>query len=273
MPLEVRSLAEWEAAGVAGMLSVVIPAHNEEGHIEETVRGLVTALSAAGITHEILVVDDNSRDATAAILHRLAAELPTLRVAQNAAPNGFGLAVRTGLAAFRGDAVAIVMADGSDAPEDLVAFHQALRDGYDCVFGTRFGRGGRARGYPWPKWLLNRLGNGLIRALFLIRYNDVTNAFKLYRRSVIAGIQPLLSHHFNLTVELPLKAIVRGYRYAVLPNGWVNRKEGLSKFRIREMGSRYLFIILYCLLEKLLSRQDYRDRDDLRRDQLQVWPR
>lgn len=273
MPLEVRSLAEWEAAGVPGMLSVVIPAHNEEGHIEETVRGLVAALTDAGIVHEILVVNDNSRDRTGTILHRLAAELPTLRIRDNDAPNGFGLAVRTGLAEFRGDSVAIVMADGSDAPADLVRFYRTLQEGYDCVFGTRFSRGGRTKDYPWPKWILNRLGNRLIQALFLMRYNDVTNAFKLYRRSVVAGIQPLLSYHFNLTVELPLKAIVRGYRYAVIPNGWVNRKEGLSKFRIREMGSRYLFIILYCLLEKLLSRQDYRDRSDLRRSQLQVWPR
>ncbi|MCC7274910.1 MAG: glycosyltransferase family 2 protein [Alphaproteobacteria bacterium] len=273
MPLEVRSLAEWEAAGVPGMLSVVIPAHNEEGQIAETVTGLAAALSAAGIVHEILVVNDNSRDRTEAILQGLMATLPGLRYVNNPAPNGFGLAVRTGLAEFRGDAVAIVMADGSDSPEDLVRFHRTLEEGYDCVFGTRFARGGHASDYPWPKLVLNRFGNRVIQGLFLIRYNDVTNAFKLYRRSVIAGLQPLLAYHFNLTVELPLKAIVRGYRYAVVPNGWVNRKEGLSKFRVREMGSRYLFIILYCLLEKWLSRQDYRDRQDLRETQLQVWHR
>jgi len=273
MPLEVRSLAEWEAAGVPDLLSVVIPAHNEEGHIEETVTALVRALDGAGIAHEILVVNDNSRDRTVEILERLAHSVPTLRHVDNPAPNGFGLAVRTGLAEFRGDAVAIVMADGSDPPADLVRFYARLREGYDCVFGTRFARGGSASDYPWPKWILNRIGNQAIRALFLMRYNDVTNAFKLYRRPVIAGLQPLLSYHFNLTVELPLKAIVRGYRYAVEPNGWINRKQGLSKFRVREMGSRYLFIILYCLLEKWLSRQDYRDRADLRSSQLQVWHR
>jgi dolichol-phosphate mannosyltransferase len=99
----------------------------------------------------------------------------------------------------------------------------------------------------------------------------VTNAFKLYRRSAIAGIQPLLSSHFNLTVEMPLKSIVRGYKYAVMPNAWSNRKEGISKFRIREMGSRYLFMILYCLIEKMLSRGDYMVADQSA--QLQVWPR
>jgi dolichol-phosphate mannosyltransferase len=270
--LEVRSLAEWEAAGVPGLLSVVIPAHDEEGHIEQTVRDLHRELAAAGITNEILVVNDNSKDRTAEILRRLSDELPDVRCVDNAPPNGFGFAVRCGLANFRGEAVAIVMADGSDLAADVVRFWQKLQEGYDCVFGTRWSRGGRVIDYPWPKRLLNRLGNRFISTLFLVRYNDMTNAFKLYRRSVIAGIQPLLAYHFNLTVELPLKAIVRGYRYAVVPNLWTNRKEGISKFKIREMGSRYLFIILYCWLEKLLSRHDYRNAA-LRQTQLQVWPR
>ncbi len=127
--------------------------------------------------------------------------------------------------------------------------------------------------YPFPKLVLNRLGNTLIRFLFFTRYNDLTNAFKLYSRHAIAGLQPLLSHHFNLTVEMPLKAIVRGYRYAVVPNTWLNREKGVSKFKIREMGSRYMFIILYCYLEKLLSRGDYRDQEASYEHQLQVWPR
>ena len=273
MPVEVRTLAEWEAAGVPDLLSVVIPAHNEEGRIEATVRAFAAALRQAGIRFEILVVNDNSRDATERILQRLGAELPELRYINNPPPNGFGFAVRAGLTAFAGDAVAVVMADQSDLPEDLVRFHDKLREGYDCVFGSRFTRQSRLVDYPWPKRVLNRLGNGFIQTLFLIRYNDVTNAFKLYRRSVIAGVQPLLAHHFNLTVELPLKAIVRGYSYAVVPNSWLNRTAGVSKFRIREMGSRYLFIILYCYLERLLTRDDYRGRSDLKDSQLQVWSR
>jgi dolichol-phosphate mannosyltransferase len=101
------------------------------------------------------------------------------------------------------------------------------------------------------------LANTFIRILFGLRYNDVTNAFKLYRKEVIQGLKPLLSHHFNLTVELPLKAIVRGYSYTVVPNSWTNRKQGESKLKIKEMGSRYIFIILYCFIEKWLSRGDY----------------
>ena len=273
MPIEVRSLAEWEAAGDSDMLSVLIPAHNEEGQIEGTIRALVAALAGAGIRHEILVVNDSSKDGTRAILERLHGELPSVRFVDNTKPNGFGFAVRRGLAEFSGGAVAIVMADGSDQPADVVAFWRKLEQGVDCVFGTRFSRGGRVIDYPVHKLILNRVGNTIIRLLFFSSYNDFTNAFKMYRRRVVAGIQPLLSQHFNLTVEMPLKALVRGYTFAVVPNTWTNRREGVSKFRIREMGSRYFFIILYCLLEKWLSRGDYAKREDLREGQLQVWPR
>jgi dolichol-phosphate mannosyltransferase len=257
MPIEVRSLAEWEAAGIHGMLSVVIPAHNEEGHIAETVQNLAAALREAGIAHEILVVNDNSTDDTERILATLSAAGIGVRYVNNTPPKGFGFAVRRGLAEFRGETVAIVMADGSDDSADVITFYRKLESGYDCVFGSRFIRGGHVINYPKFKLVLNRLVNLMIRTLFVIHYNDVTNAFKLYRRSAIAGVQPLLSHDFSLTVELPLKCIIRGYRYTVLPNSWKGRKQGASKLRIKEIGSRYLFIILYCWLERVLSRGDY----------------
>lgn len=240
-------------------LSVVIPAHNEEGCVENTVRELAGRLSTAGVDHEILIVNDNSSDGTERILRTLESDLPGVRCVNNDPPHGFGLAVRKGLESYTGDAVAIYMADASDAPEDLLRFFRTLEsDGVDCVFGSRFMRGSKVVDYPLFKLLLNRFANGFIQALFGLRYNDVTNAFKMYRRRVIDGLKPFLSHHFNLTVELPLKAIVRGYTYAVVPNEWINRKTGISKLRIQEMGSRYLFIVLYCFIERWLSRGDYR---------------
>jgi dolichol-phosphate mannosyltransferase len=254
MPLESQSLTEWDAAGIKNMLSVVIPAHNEEGHIAGTVKDLIQVLRTAGISCEILVVNDSSSDKTQPILIALRRLYPEMCFVNNTLPAGFGSAVRCGLAACRGDTVAVVMADGSDDPADLVGFYRKLKAGYDCVFGSRFIRGGTISHYPVRKLVLNRLGNSLIQAIFLVRYNDVTNAFKLYRRSTIAGIQPLLSRHFPLTVEMPLKCIVRGYKYTVIPNGWRNRKEGLSKFSIPEMGPRYLAIIFYCLIEKMFGR-------------------
>ena len=241
-------------------LSVVIPAHNEADSIPAALRGVHAALTEAGIEHELVVVDDHCSDGTGDIVRALAAEdIPTARVVVNHGKGGFGLAVRCGLESFTGDAVAVMMADLSDSPDDLVAFWRTLqRTGADCVFGTRFSHGGRVIDYPPTKLRINRVANLGIRMLFGLRYDDVTNAFKLYRREVIDGVQPLLSHHFNLTVEIPLKAIVRGYTYAVVPNSWTNRSHGESKFKVKEMGSRYAFIIFYCILERLLSRGDYR---------------
>ena len=239
-------------------LSVVIPAFNEEDSIAATVGTLTETLEREAIDHEVVVVDDNSRDGTAAVMAAITAQNPRVRCVRNPYPNGFGHAVRAGLEAFTGDAVAIMMADLSDDPADVVKYHRLLERGYDCVFGSRFVPGGRTVDYPRHKLLLNRAVNWWIRVLFRHGYNDTTNAFKAYRREVIEAVQPLLSPHFNLTVELPLKAIVRGYSYAVVPISWRNRQAGTSKLRLQEMGSRYLFIVLYVFLEHMLSRGDYR---------------
>jgi dolichol-phosphate mannosyltransferase len=168
------------------------------------------------------------------------------------------LAIRAGLERFSGDAVAIMMADGSDDPEDLVRYHHLLEDGYDCAFGSRFVHGAEVSGYPGFKMVLNRIVNWAIRVLFRHGYNDTTNAFKAYRREVIETVEPLLSNHFNLTVEIPLKAIVRGHSYGIVPVAWRGRVSGRSKLALQEMGSRYLFIILIVFLEHHLTRGDYR---------------
>lgn len=242
-------------------LSFVIPALNEEGCVEETLRSLAGELRAASIPFEVVAVDDGSIDGTADRIRGLAAMYPEIRLVINTGRHGFGMAVRTGLQHITGDAVAVMMADGSDSPSDAAAYYRKLQEGYDCVFGSRFIRGSRLIDYPAHKLVLNRMANWFIRVLFQFGFNDTTNAFKCYRRDVIDGIQPLISPHFNLTVEMPLKAIVRGYSYAVVPIRWANRKSGISKLKLREMGSRYLFIILYLWLEKMLARGDYHRRN------------
>jgi dolichol-phosphate mannosyltransferase len=244
------------------MLSVVIPAHNEEETVEATLLELAERLGAEQIPFEIVVVDDHSTDRTAAVVAGVAQRWPQVRCVPNLRRNGFGNAIHTGLDAFAGEAVCIVMADASDDPGDVVGYWRAIGRGYDCAFGSRFMRGARVVDYPWLKWALNRVANALIAFVFGIRYNDVTNAFKCFRREVIDGVRPILSPHFNITVELPLKAIVRGYTWTVIPTSWYNRKGGVSKFKIKEMGSRYLFIVLYALIEKWLSRGDYVRRGD-----------
>jgi dolichol-phosphate mannosyltransferase len=243
---------------MAMKLSILIPAHNEEDCLRNTVERLCATLAAAAIPYEIVVVNDHSSDGTARVLKDLSRELPGVRWVNNTKPRGFGYALQTGLERFRGDAVCIVMADASDDPQDVVSYYRKLEEGYECDFGSRFMRQSRVVDYPRHKLVLNRAANWFIKVLFGLPYNDTTNAFKCYRREVIAGVRPLLACHFNIPVELPLKALVRGYSYTVVPISWYNRTSGVSKLKIKEMGSRYLFIVLYVLLERLLSRGDYR---------------
>jgi dolichol-phosphate mannosyltransferase len=240
-------------------LSLIIPAYNEEKNIENTVLAFFNELQKNNIPHEILVVNDNSKDSTEEKLKNLRLTISSLRYINNEGPNGFGYAIRKGLDNYTGDCVAMVMADLSDNPKDLALFYmEMVNSNVDCIFGTRWSNGGRTYDYPKHKLILNRIFNNLIRLIFGIRYNDCTNAFKLYKRETIDGIKPILSPHFNLTVELPLKAIIRGFSYNVLPNTWRNRTFGKSNLKIKEMGSRYLFILIYCFIEKALVQRDFK---------------
>jgi dolichol-phosphate mannosyltransferase len=239
-------------------LSLIIPARNEAGNIGATLDGLRTRLQREGIAYEILVVDDGSTDSTCAEVEARARIDAGVRLERNSGAHGFGRAVRFGLERFTGDAVIVVMADASDDPDDVVRYFYVLRDEAECVFGSRFIRGGQVYDYPRFKLVINRIANYFVKTIFRLRCNDVTNAFKGYRAEVIRGCQPLISPHFNLTVEIPLKAAVRGYTYKVIPISWRNRKTGVSSLKLEEQGSRYLFIVLNVWLEHMLTRGDYR---------------
>jgi dolichol-phosphate mannosyltransferase len=240
------------------LLSAVIPARDEEGCIASTVEHLHLELRLHNVPHEIVVVDDGSSDRTWSILEQLQLRLPNLVPTQNTGLHGFGRAVIWGLNQARGDAVVIMMADECDDVRDVVRYWNVLNEGYDCVFGSRFMRGGGVIDYPRLKLILNRVANKFLQLLFRVKHNDLTNAFKAYRKTTIDGCRPLIAPHFNLTIEIPLKAVVRGYTWKSLPITWRNRRSGDAKLKIKEMGSRYLFICLYIWLEKHLSRGDYR---------------
>ncbi len=242
------------------LFSVIIPARDEEASLPSTIENLYQTFSAASIPHEIVVVDDGSKDRTWETLLQLKGKIPTLAPTKNGDPHGFGRAVIWGLDHSRGNAVAFMMADASDAPADAVKYWNLLNEGYDCAFGSRFIRGSKVVDYPHLKLLVNRFANFCIRIAFGIPLNDTTNAFKAYRREVIDGCRPFLAPHFNLTVEIPLKAIVRGYTWTVTPISWRNRKHGVAKLKLKEMGSRYFFICMYVWLEKYFSRGDYRKK-------------
>jgi len=245
------------------LLSIVIPARDEEGCIASMVQHLNLELKLREVPHQIVVVDDGSTDGMWAILEELKADIPELAHVQNPGPHGFGRAIIYGMDHSDGDALVIMMADQSDDPRDVAKYWDILNEGWDCVFGSRFMPGGGVIDYPKFKLFVNRRVNWFIRMLFRIKLNDTTNAFKAYRRTVIDGCRPFLSPHFNLTVEVPLKAIIRHYSWTTMPITWRNRTTGEAKLKLKEMGSRYLFIVLYCWLEKYFSRGDYRKPDDV----------
>jgi dolichol-phosphate mannosyltransferase len=251
-------MVEHDNPGPLRMLSVLIPARDEEGSIASTVEHLEKELRLNDVPHEIVAVDDGSTDRTWEILQELQTRISNLVPTQNPGPHGFGRAVTRGFNVMSGDAVVLMMADESDDVRDVVRYWNKLNEGYDCVFGSRFIKGGGVIDYPKIKLFLNRLANYFLKVLFRIKLNDTTNAFKAYRREVIEGCQPLIAPHFNITVEIPLKAIVRGFTWTTIPITWRNRRTGTAKLKIKEMGSRYLFICLYIWLEKYFSAGDYR---------------
>lgn len=238
------------------LLTVLIPARNEEQNIERTLTEMADALRTKGVPFELLVVDDNSTDRTGEVVESLGTRIPEIRLVRNDPPNGLGRAIRRGIRDFRGDILAVVMADRSDHPEDVVRCYRKIEEGYDAVFGSRFRRGSLVTDYPPIKLIVNRIVNKMMQVLFWTSFNDLTNAFKVYRRHVIESISPLQAAHFNITIEMSLSCIIRNYAVAEIPISWSGRTWGQSNLRLREMGRRYLCTLLMIWFERLLVLDD-----------------
>ncbi len=236
--------------------SIVIPAYNEEDNIHHTVEELIQELRFEKIPFEIVIVNDNSTDRTLHVIQEMSKQYPEIVAIDNPLPGGLGRAIRSGLKNIKGDVVAIVMADRSDDPKDIVRCYRKIEEGYDCVFGSRFRKGSIVTHYPSIKLIANRIVNKFLQILFLTRYNDLTNAFKVYRRPVIESISPLQSAHFNITIEMSLSALIRKYKIAEIPISWYGRTWGQSKLKLREMGRRYLCTMLMIWFERLLILDD-----------------
>ncbi len=221
-------------------LSVIVPAHNEEYHLEAVVKELHGEFLKERIDFEIIIVNDNSKDRTQEIAERLAKELRNIRPVHRERDNGFGRAIKEGLANAEGECAILVMADSSDHPKDVVRIFRKLEEGYDVVYGSRFMRGTKVYNYPLVKLILNRLANHFIRFLFLMKENDITNAFKGYKMCVIRALWPIKSDHFDITAELPLRAYVLGFTKTVVPVDWYGRESGVSKLSVMRMARRYL---------------------------------
>ena len=200
------------------LVSIVIPAYNEGETLATTVYNLIPAMRDAGYRTEIVIVDDGSSDNTAQVIEDLERHFTEVRGVINQPRHGYGYAVRRGLEVFTGDSVVIAMADGSDSPKDMVRYFDAIMQGYDCAFGSRFSGDASVKNYPFFKRVVNRLGNFIIARLIKSDYDDFTNGFKAYRKNLIEDMQPLRAGQFNLTVEMSIKAARNGAHFAIIGN-------------------------------------------------------
>jgi len=242
-------------------VNIIVPLKNEEKGIKNLIENLIPVLDKIDKTTNISLIDDHSIDQTWNILKKYEQKFNFIKAYKNEKKTGFGNALKFGIEKNQDDALIIFMGDCSDDPNYIIEYVKYLDEGYDCVFGSRFIKGSKLSGYPFVKLILNRLANNFIRVLFFIKYNDTTNAFKAYKKRALDECYPIISQHFNINAELSLKSIIRGFKYKVIPVSWINRKEGISKFHIKEMKNRYFFTILYIFLEKILLGDDiYKDK-------------
>jgi dolichol-phosphate mannosyltransferase len=237
-------------------LSMLIPAYNEENNLPDVLKSLQHAFRKELIPYEIVVVNDNSRDGTAAVIEACRVEDSSVRTINRRPPGGVGRAIRAGMELVTGEVVIVYMADGSDHPADAVAYYRKIEEGYDCVFGSRFIKGSRVTDYPRLKLVINRIVNKAMQWLFHCPFNDLTNAFKAYRADVLRECGPFRASHFNITIEMSLAAVIRNYHIAQIPIGWTGRTWGSSNLRLAEMGRRYLSTLIKSLAEWFLISDD-----------------
>jgi dolichol-phosphate mannosyltransferase len=234
-------------------LSILIPVRNEEENINIISKKIIKKIAIQ--SYEIVFINDFSEDDTEKKLIKLNTSNIKI-VYYNNLRKGLGGAIDLGIKKSRGHYVCIMMSDSSDTVEDLNAYYNVISNyNLDAVLGSRFIKGGKTVNYPLLKMIFNRMGNLLAKFLLWTDLNDFTNGFKIYKRDCLIKLYPLVSESFNIFFELPLKVIIRGFKYKIIPISYYNRTVGEAKFKIQELGSKYMFTLLYCLLEKILLKK------------------
>tara|TARA_B100000780_G_C21035511_1_gene415304 strand:- start:68 stop:781 length:714 start_codon:yes stop_codon:yes gene_type:complete len=235
-------------------LTIIIPLKDEEKAIQNTLKYFEESW-VVNIDHEILLIDDFSTDNTCDKIKEFNTSKLKHRIIKNK-KKGLGSALTVGIESSSKDFITVFMADLSDDIDDLRKYYTIIKEKkLNAVFGSRFMKSSIVTGYPMSKYYVNRIANNIIKIIFLNKYNDYTNAFKIYRRETLLKLFPIVSENFNVFLELPLKIITRKYNYEIIPISWKGRKDGYSKFNISELGSKYIFTLLYCWLEKILLKK------------------
>ena len=232
------------------MLSIIVPVRDESNTIKDIFNYFNDNLEK--VDYEVLFINDFSNDDTLAKINTIIKDKKNFRVIDNT-KKGLGGAINLGIKKSLGENIAIMMADQSDDINDLIKYNNLMsEENYDAILGSRFTKMSKVRDYPLQKLILNRIFNFFVSLIFLNRYNDYTNAFKIYKKTTLMEIMPLISESFNIFLEIPLKVISRNYNYKIISINWMGRKKGEAKFKIKELGSKYLFTLIFCFIEKSL---------------------
>ena len=232
------------------MLSIIVPVRDESNNIQDVFDYFNNNLKM--VEHEVLIINDFSNDDTLEKSKNLIINYKNFKVFNNL-KKGLGGAINLGIKKAIGEYAAIMMADQSDDINDLIKYNNLIQSSeYDAILGSRFTKDSKVNDYPIQKLILNRIFNFFVSIIFFNSYSDYTNAFKIYKKSALLEIMPLISESFNIFLEIPLKIISRNYRYKIVSINWMGRKKGESKFKIKELGSKYLFTLIYCFIEKNL---------------------
>lgn len=211
------------------MISMVVPTYNERERLEHFVRTLVGVFQGAGITAEVIVVDDNSPDGTGDLAEGLARELP-VRVVHRPGKLGLGSAVMAGFAVATGDVLGVMDADVSHPPERVPVLVAALRDtGADVVVGSRYIPGGGTRNWPLSRRIMSR--TACLVARLVTPVHDAASGFFVLRRPVIHGVA-IKAAGFKICLELLVRGAVRSV--VEVPYVFSDRAAGTSKMNHRE---------------------------------------
>jgi len=234
-------------------VSVVVPCHNEESNILPMVHSLKEYYD--DYLHEIVLVDDNSRDRTAEVAENLGRQDPRIKLLRRSMPNGVGRALRDGLAAATGDYILLMDCDFQHILPELTGLFDAADQGADVAIGSRFSRESVLLNYPFTKILANRLFHILARILFRKYMRDLTNNLKLMKQEVAQRIH-LESDDFAANAETGLQPLLLGYNVVEVPISWINRSVdmGFSSFNLNQTGPNYLKVFLRLFVRKFLGK-------------------
>ena len=225
-----------------------MPVRDEEENIIEVYQ----KFKNFSIDFELIFIDDFSKDKTFKIINDLTIKHSYIKLYKNK-KKGLGGAISEGIDKAKKNYVTIMMCDSSDSIDDLKKYYKLIKNNkYDAIFGSRFIKGSKVSGYPIKKMILNRIFNLFVSLVFLNKFSDYTNAFKIYKLKSLKQLKPFVSENFNIFLELPLKIISRKMKYKITSISWVGRQKGTSKFFTKELRSQYIFTLLYCFLEKIL---------------------